>query len=212
MSSDQPPEAGGPQDEDPFRKGPPREPPPNAPFGGGSDDPFGGGFHGHEPFGGGPYDTPDPLAGMPPLANRGRRLLARIIDSLLIGIPVGFVMSLIVGGIENNRVLTADSGQSTIVQIIVLLAYFVYDAVMLTTYGQTVGKKLMRIRVAMLSDGSIPSGQAGWFRAGTYALPQLVPCCGFVFWLINVLWCTWDRPYHQCLHDKVARTVVVAAH
>jgi hypothetical protein len=38
----------------------------------------------------------------------------------------------------------------------------------------------------------------------------VVPCCGFIFWLINVLWCTWDDPYHQCIHDKAAKTVVVS--
>ncbi|MFK4273751.1 RDD family protein, partial [Streptomyces milbemycinicus] len=53
--------------------------------------------------------------------------------------------------------------------------------------------------------------QAGWVRAAVYALPEIVPCCGFLFWLINVLWCTWDRPYRQCLHDKAAKTVVVSA-
>ena len=39
----------------------------------------------------------------------------------------------------------------------------------------------------------------------------MVPCCGFIFWLVNVLNCTWDKPYQQCIHDKVAQTVVVEA-
>jgi hypothetical protein len=63
----------------------------------------------------------------------------------------------------------------------------------------------------MLADGSIPRGNPGWFRAAVYALPQLVPCVGVLFWLFNVLYCTWDQPYRQCLHDKAARTVVVSA-
>jgi hypothetical protein len=27
--------------------------------------------------------------------------------------------------------------------------------------------------------------------------------------LLDALWPLWDRPLHQCLHDKVASTVVV---
>lgn len=27
--------------------------------------------------------------------------------------------------------------------------------------------------------------------------------------LIHSLWCTWDKPYQQCLHDKLVNTVVV---
>ncbi|PGH50180.1 RDD family protein [Streptomyces sp. Ru87] len=175
---------------------------PGDPYGG-AGDPYGGGPRG------GPYGGTDPLAGMPPLANRGRRLLARIIDSLLIGIPVGVLMTLVVGGYDVTR--ADDAGRSGVVQLVVLLAYFVYEGLMLSASGQTVGKKLMRIRVAMLENGAVPAGRPGWFRAATYSLPQLVPCCGFVFWLVNVLFCTWDKPYQQCLHDKAAKTVVVSA-
>ncbi|MDT0546833.1 MULTISPECIES: RDD family protein [Streptomyces] len=155
---------------------------------------------------GGAHGSADPLAGMPPLANRGRRLVARIIDALIVGIPVGLVLAVLVGDYDpvNNN------DEATVMTIVYALVYFVYEGLMLTKYGQTVGKKVMKIRVAMLENGEIPAGQPGWLRAGTYSLPEIVPCCGFIFWLINVLWCTWDRPYHQCLHDKVAKTVVVS--
>lgn len=155
---------------------------------------------------GGASGGADPLEGMPPLANRGRRLVARIIDALIVGIPVGLVMAVLLGDYDpvNNN------DEASAMAIAYALVYFVYEGLMLTKYGQTVGKKAMKIRVAMLENGEIPAGRPGWLRAGTYALPEIVPCCGFIFWLINVLWCTWDRPYHQCLHDKVAKTVVVS--
>jgi len=189
MSSDQPPP------DDPFRKWPQEPdagmPPPPPP-----DDARGGPYPG-----GGPS-----LADMPPLAHRGKRLLARIIDGLLIGIPVGAILSAAVGGYDPMR----DTGTESSISIVIALVYFVYEGLMLTRRGQTVGKILMKIRVAMLEDGSIPAGQPGWTRAAVYSLPEVVPCCGFIFWLVNVLWCTWDQPYHQCVHDKAARTVVVA--
>ncbi|MFI8998876.1 RDD family protein [Streptomyces sp. NPDC053542] len=200
MSTDQPrPGSGEPPENDPFRKKPqhPQEPPPD------SGDPYGGAPQG-------PYGAPDPLAGMPPLAGRGRRLLARIIDGILIGVPVGLIMWFIVGGVDYPGT-TDDSGKQTVVSGVTMLAYLIYEALMLTTRGQTVGKMAMKIRVAMLENGAIPTVQAGWVRAAVYTLPEIVPCCGPIFWLVNVLWCTWDKPYQQCLHDKAARTVVVSA-
>jgi uncharacterized RDD family membrane protein YckC len=152
------------------------------------------------------HGAADPLAGMPPLASRGKRLLARIIDALLIGIPVGLIMGFAQGGWEPD-----DSGRTAGQQAVYTLVYLVYEALMLTNSGQTVGKKLMRIRVAVLADGSVPRGATGWFRSVVYHLPPLVPCVGFLFWLANVLFCTWDKPYQQCLHDKSVKTVVVAA-
>ncbi|KOG89008.1 hypothetical protein ADK38_16620, partial [Streptomyces varsoviensis] len=106
---------------------------------------------------------------------------------------------------------TEDTVKSTSLSVIISVVYFVYEGLMLTSRGQTVGKRMMKIRVAMLENGAVPAGRPGWARAAVYSLPEIVPCCGFIFWLVNVLWCTWDKPYQQCLHDKGARTVVVAA-
>ncbi|WP_016908461.1 RDD family protein [Streptomyces xiaopingdaonensis] len=187
-------------------------PPPPPDQGAGGPPQYGaGGGYGQGPYSGGPYEArQDPLAGMPPLANRGKRLLARIIDAFVVGIPVGIVMSLAVGFDRGgNDVSAAQNGQGYWQQGVYLLVYLVYEGLMLSHGGQTVGKKLMRIRVAMLSNGAVPHGTPAWFRAGIYSLPVVVPCLGFLFWLLNVLFCTWDRPYHQCLHDKGARTVVV---
>ncbi|WP_030614386.1 RDD family protein [Streptomyces sclerotialus] len=235
MSTDQPrPGSGEPPEDDPFLKKPqrPREPggdpyggAPQGPYGGGpygggpppGGGPYGGppgggpygGPPGGGPYGGGdPYGAPDPLAGMPPLAGRGRRLVARIIDGILIGVPVGLIMWFIVGGVDYTA--ANESGKQSVVSGVTMLAYLIYEGVMLTSRGQTVGKMAMKIRVAMLENGSIPTAQAGWVRAAVYTLPEVIPCCGTIFWLLNVLWCTWDKPYQQCLHDKAARTVVVS--
>lgn len=212
MSTDQP----GP---DPFRKkDQPEEgqPPPSygdsaGPYGSPPPPPGGtGGPYDSGPYASSPYGdmtgAADPLAGMPPLASRGRRLLARIIDALLIGIPVVLIMGFAQGGWEPD-----DDGRTAGQQAVYTLVYLVYEALMLTNSGQTVGKKVMRIRVAMLADGTVPRGAAGWLRSVVYNLPPLVPCVGFLFWLVNVLFCTWDKPYRQCLHDKAVKTVVVAA-
>ncbi|MGW2329087.1 RDD family protein [Streptomyces sp. NPDC001700] len=190
MSTDQPPPSGDePRDRDPFAK---QQPPPRA-----NGSPYGDHDGGD-----------DPLAGMPPLAHLGRRLAARILDGLIIGIPIGVIMALILG--TYYPMGDGSDARSSVFTLVYVLAYFVYEGLMLTRYGQTLGKKAMKIRVAILETGETPAGGPGWVRAAVYALPEIVPCCGAVFWLVNVLWCTWDRPYRQCLHDKAAKTVVVS--
>ncbi|MER7027216.1 MULTISPECIES: RDD family protein [Streptomyces] len=191
-------------------------PPPGGPYG---HDPYGAGPHDRDPYGGryadnpygGGYGAADPLAGMPPLAGRGRRLVARIIDAIIIGVPMSLIMSSIVGWVDYTSTSNAETSKQATVSGVTMLVYLVYEGLMLTHRGQTVGKMAMKIRVAMLTNGSVPTTQAGWVRAAVYTLPEIVPCCGFIFWLINVLWCTWDKPYQQCLHDKAAKTVVVSA-
>ena len=148
---------------------------------------------------------------MPPLANRGRRLVARIIDALLIGVPVTLIMNAIVGWVDYTSTSNSETGKQATVSGVTMLAYLIYEGLMLSRNGQTVGKMAMKVRVAMLSNGAVPTPQAAWVRAAVYTLPEIVPCCGFLFWLVNVLWCTWDKPYQQCLHDKAAKTVVVSA-
>ncbi|WP_461030729.1 RDD family protein [Streptomyces sparsus] len=182
-----------------------------SPYGSAPPPPPGGGF-GQNPYGGA-YGATDPLAGMAPLASRGRRLLARIVDALIIGIPVSLILLPLTGGLE----FTTEEGEEVtygggyVQTLVTALVYFLYEGFMLTTRGQTLGKMLLKVRVAMLENGAIPAGNPGWLRAAVYSLPALVPCLGTLFWLVNVLFCTWDKPYQQCLHDKAGKTVVVTA-
>lgn len=143
---------------------------------------------------------------MPPLAGSGRRLIARIIDALIVAIPVNIVLSL-VGVIrwsgDDDRIYDANLGASGITAVV----YFLYEGYMFSRSGQTFGKRWMGIRVAMLENGAVPAGAPAWIRSLVYS------ACGWVccLWPINVLWHLFDRPFRQCLHDKAARTVVVSA-
>ncbi|MBB1262261.1 RDD family protein [Streptomyces alkaliterrae] len=231
MSTDQPPPgaSGEPPENDPFRKPPPgggestpppgasgspydsAPPPPPPPPGGGAPPPPGGGYASH-PYGENPYGgaqgAGDPLAGMPPLASRGRRLVARIIDWLIVGIPLTLITAPFFGTFNWD---TDNTGGQWGQGLLYVLVYLVYEGLMLTSRGQTLGKMAMKIRVGMLENGAVPAGSPGWTRAAVYSLPNLVPCIGTLFWLVNVLYCTWDKPYQQCVHDKAAKTVVVAS-
>ena len=177
------------------------------PYGGGPGGPYGGGPGGGPYGGGGPGD---PLAGMPPLADSGRRTLARIIDMILVGIVV-WLLTWPVGVSEYN--FDGDDvnvGSGFAQSVIAAALYIAYDTFMAVRYGRTLGKKWLGLRVANLADGSNPSVQTALIRAAVLWLPFAF-CCACVWTAISGGWSYFDRPYKQGLHDKAARTVVVTA-
>lgn len=89
-----------------------------------------------------------------------------------------------------------------------LAVWFVYEVLTVARNGQTLGKRLFRIKVIRMDGG--PVDVASSFRRwATMALPGLCFPCGVPLNVVDVLWCTWDRPLSQCVHDKSARTIVV---
>ncbi|MGW4547727.1 RDD family protein [Streptomyces violaceorubidus] len=228
MSSEPPPGSGGqqPPEEDPLRKNPYDNPPPppggggpyggppppggGGPYGGPppGGGPYGGGPYGGGPYGGGGYPT-DPLAGMPPLADSGRRTLARIVDMILVGIVVwllSWAFNVQEYTVDGDDVSVGKSfGQSVIAAVL----YIAYDTYMTTRTGQTLGKKWLGMRVANLDDGATPSVQTSLIRALVLWIPFAF-CCACVWTIIAGGWSFFDKPYKQGLHDKAAKTVVVS--
>jgi uncharacterized RDD family membrane protein YckC len=71
--------------------------------------------------------------------------------------------------------------------------------------GQSIGKKLVRIKV-IRSDGSpVSLGRLFWLRNVVNSLLSLIPLYG----LIDPLFIFGES--RQCLHDKIADTVVMKA-
>jgi len=224
MSTEPPPPGSGqnPPDDDPFRKQPPpaegggspydaphdtpygSQPPP---YGGGTGDPYGGGGpYDNGPYGGG---SADPLAGMPPLADSGKRVLARIIDMIIVGIVV-WLLSWAFGfsqyTLDTDKIKFADSFGREVVGAVL---YIAYDTLMISKSGQTLGKQLLNLRVANLDNGATPSVQTSLMRAAVLWIPFAF-CCACVWTAIAGGWSFFDRPYKQGLHDKAAKTVVVS--
>lgn len=142
-----------------------------------------------------PYGPPPP--GTRTLVSPGDRLLARLIDVAVLLIPVLLVQFVIGIG-------------SLLSDIIVALLVFAYEgAMLLSQQQQTIGKKVMKLRVVSAAHGGRPTDNELWARAAVYGLPQAVPCIGTLFELVNVLSLLWDKPLQQCFHDKAAKTLVV---
>ncbi|MFI8320775.1 RDD family protein [Streptomyces sp. NPDC085529] len=214
MSTDQPP-PGPPPDDDPFAKRPPEPPqgPPPGPPPPGS--PYDNPYPPPPPYGGygGGYGGTDPLSGMPPLAETGRRVLARLIDWVIIAVPLAIIG--IPFDIYDRATVDGDDFQATwtgggqlVFQLLTIVAYVTYDTVLTAQRGQTLGKRLMKLRVAMLNDGSTPPMSQSLLRAIVLWLPALI-CCACLWPLLILILILVDKPYKQGLHDKAAKTVVV---
>ncbi|URN16269.1 RDD family protein, partial [Streptomyces sudanensis] len=172
------------------------------------------------PYGGGPYGYggADPLGGMPPLADTAKRVLARLVDWLVIAVPLALLgipfgvysrVSDESAGFDDVWTSGNTGGQWTF-QLLSIVAYVAYDTFMTAKRnGQTLGKRLTGLRVAMLDDGSVPPVGAALTRALVLWLPALI-CCACLWPLLLLVLILVDKPYRQGLHDKAAKTVVVS--
>lgn len=146
---------------------------------------------------------------MPPLADSGKRVLARIIDMIIVGVVV-WLLSWAFGtaeySVDPDKV---EYGKSFGRSLLAAVLYIGYDTIMISRTGQTVGKRLLKMRVANLDNGATPSVQTSLIRAAVLWLPFAF-CCACIWTAIAGGWSFFDKPYKQGLHDKAAKTVEVS--
>lgn len=152
-------------------------------------------------------DTPSP--GEQVLADRGMRLVAATIDTILliaILVPIMFVggyFTLIMAG-QAPGFLTQVTWAAISFGIFALLQGYP-----LSQAGQTWGKKMMKMKVVDL-DGRKPDlVHLLGLRIGTTQLISLVPFLGPFYGIVNVLFIFGED--RRCLHDMIAGTRVVVA-
>jgi uncharacterized RDD family membrane protein YckC len=178
---------------------------------------------------------PRPAEPVRAVAEPGQRLLARIVDTLVVGLPVVAVA---------YAALPRSAAEVT-VPVGVATLFLLYESLQLALWGRTLGKRIAGIVVVpeasvVVSEASREQGpekhgageygpenapenvraenRPGWWqalvRATVYALPMAlrpVPVLGLiagVFWVANVA-LIFERPTRQALHDRLARTHVV---
>lgn len=167
------------------------------------------------------------------LAERGTRLLAASIDELiLLGIALPALFGAIpiathavlaslpadpaltdpslidTGQIESEIVSGMLSGPGIVISVLALLAWCGITAWLVATNGQTIGKRMVGIKVVR-TDGS-PASFARIFllRNVVNFLPTLLPFIGLLYQLlIDPLFIFQDS--RRCLHDMIAGTTVV---
>jgi uncharacterized RDD family membrane protein YckC len=141
------------------------------------------------------------------LAGRGARLGAYLLDQLIAGVMVGgpyliaAIAAALAGGDASVPILVAGG----ILSCVGLIVWIWMTARGVAETGQSIAKKLLAIRVVR-SDGSPATlGRIFWLRNVVNTLISFVPLYGVIDMLFIF---AEDR---QCLHDKLADTIVVNA-
>jgi uncharacterized RDD family membrane protein YckC len=146
-------------------------------------------------------------------AQRWMRLVAVLLDAAIIMVPT-MVMNVAIASLRNpfapRSAPLPDSVKLLLALYLIGIAvYVVVQLVMLHRNGQTLGKRLMAIRIVR-SDGSRAGlGRIFLLRSLVPSLIGAIPLVGMFFALIDALFIFADD--RRCLHDRFADTIVVDA-
>ncbi|MEE1752286.1 RDD family protein [Streptomyces sp. SP18CS02] len=154
-------------------------------------------------------------------AGLGKRLAARLIDTVVLGALVGaasfpFVSSAL-GHIDGKIEQAKQSGETVTVWLLdgttsmhfgialalLLVLGALYEALPTARWGRTLGKKVCGLEVRDIESHGPPAFGAALRRWLVYGVLGVL-----VIGIANVLWCLVDRPWRQCWHDKAAHTFV----
>jgi uncharacterized RDD family membrane protein YckC len=163
------------------------------------------------------YAAPQYQGRQPTYAGFWIRLVARLIDGLIIGIPFGilFAAFAIAGGVfanangsgssssdsQNAASAAVFGGGFLLLYILVLVVQVGYWIYFWGTSGSTLGMRLLHLRVVDANTG----GPIGYARATVRFLMSIVNSWAcYIGWI----WVAFD-PRKQGWHDKVADSVVL---
>jgi uncharacterized RDD family membrane protein YckC len=142
-----------------------------------------------------------------PLASRGDRLLAVTVDSV-IGLVTAIPVAIWTGEFQAALHGEAISSSAYLTDLLAGWGwFFLVNTHLLKKYGQTVGKRFLRIRIADHPSEAVPPFWRLVFRTVISSVPALFGIVGGLFSLADSLFIfTSDR---RCIHDWIARTRVV---
>ena len=148
--------------------------------------------------------TEDAGAAEAVLAEPSQRLVARLVDTLIVGVPLATVAT---------EIFSRETAQTVVAPIAFAGVFLVYEAVQLALWGRTVGKRLTGVRVVSADGRRLRVSQA-LVRAAIYALPPAarpVPVLNVlagIFWLAEI-GLMFEGVHRQALHDRAAGTLVI---
>jgi len=167
------------------------------------------------------------------LAERGARLLAASIDELiLLGITLPALLGAIpiathtmfaslpadpakidpalidTSQIESQIISAMLSGPGFVITVLALVAWCGITAWLVATNGQTIGKRMVGIKVVRTNGSPASFGRIFLLRNVVSSLPAFLPFIGLLYQLvIDPIFIFQDS--RRCLHDLIADTTVV---
>ncbi|MGQ4268455.1 RDD family protein [Nocardiopsis changdeensis] len=157
---------------------------------------------------------PEPVPAGPERASFGRRLAARFIDYILAAIAAtAFFILMAVVMVALTGATESSDAEGTVWALLFFFGWgvllFFYDWLFLVTWGATLGKMMLGIKVTRADGGRLTQGQAVG-RSAFFCLPQSLPCLGHVLSLMESMAALGED--RLALHDRVSKTVVVHSH
>lgn len=147
------------------------------------------------------------------LAGRGSRLGAVIIDSIII-IPALIGIAMITGfwdaifpRLANGIPLSLK--ENLIMFLVGQSVFLMLNGSFLANYGQTIGKKLMKIKIVDMEGNNLGLIKLYSLRYLSFSLFSQIPVAGGLISLLNILFVFGKE--RRCLHDRLASTQVIKA-
>lgn len=169
---------------------------------------------------GAPQTPSQPYASAPPIAEpygaaaqdgseyagRGKRLVGAILDFIILSVISTAVTTPLFGSnvMFSKDATMGDKAGQTGVTILLAIIYFTFQH---AVSGQTIGKRAAGTRVVTADGGRLSYGTAALRVTFTYLFTYITFAIGG---LIDSLF-IFGGDRKQCLHDKVAKTVVIPA-
>jgi len=142
------------------------------------------------------------------LAGRGMRLLAVLIDGLVQGAIYWILTIVAFRSLDPSK---GNVGVGMIAGQIVLgfVLFVLVQGYLLHTQGQTIGKKLLGMRIVRTNGERATLGRLLGLRYLVGWIIVMIPFVGAIYALVDCLMIFRDS--RKCLHDNIADTIVVKA-
>lgn len=163
-------------------------------------------------------------------ASRGQRFAARLVDVVCFAVLLAAgqavlwtvlvlndprLRPLVLGGSP----LTEQQGAALdgvvaswtwLVSLVTLVLWFLYEVPLTVLRGQTLGKMAVGIRVVTADPTTVLGWRAVLGRWAVLGLPGLLGVFGLPLQAVDCAWILRRAPRPQCLHDRLAKTYVIA--
>lgn len=145
------------------------------------------------------------------LAGRGTRLGAVMVDSLIFMVPLLFAIIPIMIFSKQGGPNAMGAGAIIAIAVGVLgfLAIFAVDLVMLHRTGQTIGKRLLNVKIVRTDGDRAGLTRIFFLRMVVPGLIGGIPFVGSIFSIVDPLFIFQES--RRCVHDLIADTMVVIA-
>jgi uncharacterized RDD family membrane protein YckC len=145
------------------------------------------------------------------LAGLGSRFGAAMLDGIIMSIVALLPLVLVMGGWAEYAAKATTGGLVWKIGLGVFgwAVYLLINGYFLAQSGQSIGKKMLGIKIVRTDGSQPPLSHIALRRLGPMYLAQIIPMIGPLLAMVDIL--LIFRSSRQCVHDQIADTKVVKA-